>query len=188
MMQDPVVQIGLVILMLLIFSIAYYIIRGRLIYSATSFLIGITTYFLILVLSKNEFGLAAGLGLFAIFGIIRYRTEQVPILEMTYIFLSITIAVISALADNIINTFSSIILINSSLIVISTLLFAVVNRHEEEKVEVLVDSIEWLKHPLDKQISFLSEKSFHPVVRFQIISIDWLKETAYINVTIKRND
>lgn len=185
-MQDPVVQIGLVIVMLLVFSMAYYVIRGRLIYSATSFLIGITTYFLILVLSKNEFGLAAGLGLFAIFGIIRYRTEQVPILEMTYIFLSITIAVISALTDDIVNTFSSIVIINSSLIIISTILFALVNKHEEEKVEILVDSIDWLKYSSEEKIGFLSEKAFHPVVRFQIISIDWLKETAYINVTIKR--
>jgi hypothetical protein len=186
MIQDPLIQIGIIVSMLLFFSVAYYIIRGRLLYAATSFLIGITTYFLILVLSKNEFGLAAGLGLFAIFGIIRYRTEQVPILEMTYIFLSITIAVISALADGIVNTFFSVILINFCLIIISILLFAFLNRHEEEKLELLVDSLDWMSLSMDEQIKFLSTKSFRDVSSFQVISIDWLKETAFINVTYKR--
>ncbi|MFN5642630.1 MAG: DUF4956 domain-containing protein [Sphingobacteriales bacterium] len=186
MMQDPIVQIGLVILILLTYSVAYFLIRGRLIYSAVSFLIGITTYFLILVLSKNEFGIAAGLGLFAIFGIIRYRTEQVPILEMTYIFLSITIAVISALADGIVNTFMSVILIDACLITLSVILFAIVNRREEEDIKVVVDSIEWLNMSPELQLSFLSEKSFKNVLRFQVVYIDWLKESAVVNVTVKK--
>lgn len=186
MINDPLVQIGIIVLMLLFFSVAYYMIRGRLLYAATSFLIGVTTYFLILVLSKNEFGLGAGLGLFAIFGIIRYRTEQVPILEMTYIFLSITIAVISALADGIVNTFFSVILINFCLIVISILLFAFLNKHEEEKVELNIDSLDWLNLSLEEQKNFLSMKSFHTVNTFQVISIDWLKETVFVNVTYKR--
>ena len=47
---------------------------------------------------KIELGFA--LGLFAIFGIIRYRTRQIPIREMTYLFLVIGISVINALANS----------------------------------------------------------------------------------------
>lgn len=184
--QDPILQMASVIFLLLIFAVAHFLIRKKLIYSAVSFLIGMTTYFLILVLSKNEFGLAAGLGLFAIFGIIRYRTEQVPILEMTHIFLCITIAVISALADGIVNTFFSIILINLCLMIITILVFIFANKREEEKIEIVVDSVDWLKLPLDEQLNFLKEKSFKHPIGFELIKIDWLKETSIVNV-IYRN-
>jgi hypothetical protein len=51
-------------------------------------------------LGSIDLQLGFALGLFAIFGIIRYRTDPVPIREMTYLFLVITISVINALARN----------------------------------------------------------------------------------------
>jgi hypothetical protein len=105
---------------------------------------------------------------------------------MTYIFLSITIAVISALADGIVNTFMSVILIDACLITLSVILFAIVNRREEEDIKVVVDSIEWLNMSPELQLSFLSEKSFKNVLRFQVVYIDWLKESAVVNVTVKK--
>jgi len=36
------------------------------------------------------------------------------------------------------------------------------------------------------QLSFLSEKSFKNVLRFQVVYIDWLKESAVVNVTVKK--
>jgi hypothetical protein len=50
------------------------------------------------LLVEVEIDLAFALGLFAIFGIIRYRTDAVPIREMTYLFIVIALAVLNALA------------------------------------------------------------------------------------------
>jgi len=59
-----------------------------------------TIYLLCFILGNVELQLGLALGLFAIFGIIRYRTHQVSIKEMTYLFMVIGISVINALANN----------------------------------------------------------------------------------------
>ncbi len=53
---------------------------------------------LLYVMGNVEVGVGLTLGLFAIFGVIRYRTETVPIREMTYLFVIISIAAVNGLA------------------------------------------------------------------------------------------
>ena len=65
-------------------------------YFALSMAIFLMCYILVNV--NIQIGFA--LGLFAIFGIIRYRTDTVPIKEMTYLFVIIAISVLNALANN----------------------------------------------------------------------------------------
>jgi phosphoglycerate dehydrogenase-like enzyme len=58
------------------------------------------TFFLCFGLKKLDIDTGMGLGLFAIFGIIRYRTDAIEIKEMTYLFLVIGISVVNALGMN----------------------------------------------------------------------------------------
>lgn len=67
-------------------------------YVFTFIMISTTVFFLCFLLGSIDLQLGFALGLFAIFGIIRYRTDTIPIREMTYLFLVITISVINALA------------------------------------------------------------------------------------------
>lgn len=69
-------------------------------YIFTYYVIGFVTFFLCFSLKKLDIDTGMGLGLFAIFGIIRYRTNQIAIKEMTYLFAVIGISVINALAAN----------------------------------------------------------------------------------------
>ena len=64
-------------------------------YYFTFILLSVSIFMLIYVLLKNsaDMGIGAALGLFAIFGIIRYRTESVPIREMTYLFFLVALSV-----------------------------------------------------------------------------------------------
>src|SRR5574344_3107413 len=76
----------------------YYTKSRRRDYYAT-FLLFNTTMFLLIVLMENvnmQIGLT--LGLFAIFGMMRYRTETVPIREMTYLFVITGVSIINGLA------------------------------------------------------------------------------------------
>lgn len=87
--------------MLVIFGIIqffYYSKSKRRDYYFTFTLISISVFFLIFLLGSVKLKIGFALGLFAIFGIIRYRTESVPIREMTYLFVIIAISVINALA------------------------------------------------------------------------------------------
>ncbi len=77
----------------------YYSAAKRKDYLFTYFMIGIIVFFLCFTLKKYELDIGMALGLFAIFGIIRYRTDPIPIKEMTYLFVIIGVSVINSLAN-----------------------------------------------------------------------------------------
>ena len=79
----------------------YYRKSKRRDYYFTFMLISISIFFLIYLLGGVKIKVGFALGLFAIFGIIRYRTESMPVREMTYLFCIIAISVINALAVSI---------------------------------------------------------------------------------------
>lgn len=66
-------------------------------YYFTFILLSVSIYMLIALLlgGEHDMGIGAALGLFAIFGIIRYRTESVPIREMTYLFFLVALSVLN---------------------------------------------------------------------------------------------
>ena len=67
-------------------------------YYFTFALISISIFLMIFLLGSVKIKVGFALGLFAIFGIIRYRTESMPVREMTYLFVIIAMSVINALA------------------------------------------------------------------------------------------
>lgn len=77
----------------------YYSVAKRKEYLFTYYMIGIIVFFLCFTLKKYELDIGMALGLFAIFGIIRYRTDPIPIKEMTYLFVIIGVSVINSLAN-----------------------------------------------------------------------------------------
>lgn len=79
----------------------YYPKSRRRDYYFTFMLISISVFFLIYLLGGVKLKIGFALGLFAIFGIIRYRTESMPVREMTYLFCIISMSVINALATTI---------------------------------------------------------------------------------------
>ena len=76
----------------------YYPKSKRSDYVFTFMLISISIFLMIFLLGNVKLKVGFALGLFAIFGIIRYRTESMPVREMTYLFVIIAISVINALA------------------------------------------------------------------------------------------
>ncbi len=68
-------------------------------YLFTFFMLNSLVFFICFTLKKFDLGLGMALGLFAIFGILRYRTSTIPIKEMTYLFMVIGVGVINSLAD-----------------------------------------------------------------------------------------
>ena len=84
---------------LLIVRYIYYPITKNKDYLFTYLLISLTVFLLCFLLDNVKLQLGFALGLFAIFGIIRYRTDPIAIKEMTYLFLVIGISVVNALAN-----------------------------------------------------------------------------------------
>ena len=69
-------------------------------YVFTFFMIGIIVFFLCFTLKKYKIDSGVAIGLFALFGILRYRTDPIPIKEMTYLFVIIGISVVNSLANS----------------------------------------------------------------------------------------
>ncbi len=83
----------------LIIRFTYYRVSRRKDYLFTYYLLGSIVFFICFSLKKLDIDTGMGLGLFAIFSIIRYRTSQIDIREMTYLFLVIGLSVVNALAS-----------------------------------------------------------------------------------------
>ena len=66
----------------------------------TYFMFNTLIFFFAYILGNLDINMAFGFGLFAVFAILRYRTDPIPIKEMTYLFIVITIGVINALSSN----------------------------------------------------------------------------------------
>lgn len=77
----------------------YYSTTRRKDYLFTYILISTVVFLLCFLLESVKLQIGFALGLFAIFGIIRYRTDALPIKEMTYLFLVIGVSVINALTS-----------------------------------------------------------------------------------------
>ncbi|MDE6229305.1 MAG: DUF4956 domain-containing protein, partial [Muribaculaceae bacterium] len=87
------------IVVTIIIHLLYYPKSRRKDYYFTFSLIAVSIFFLIFLLGGVKLKVGFALGLFAIFGIIRYRTESMPVREMTYRFGIFAISVINALAS-----------------------------------------------------------------------------------------
>jgi hypothetical protein len=83
---------------LVVVRLIYHMAAKRRDFVFTFMLVSTAVFLLCRLLAGVEIDLAFALGLFAIFGIIRYRTNAIPIREMTYLFIVIALAVINALA------------------------------------------------------------------------------------------
>jgi len=82
-----------------IIKLSYYHFSKKTEFLFTFYLVGIVVFFLCFTLKKYELDLGLALGLFAIFGIIRYRTDPLKVREMTYLFVVIGVSIINALSN-----------------------------------------------------------------------------------------
>jgi hypothetical protein len=184
-MQSLIIKSIIELSMLLTLGMLYYFIRKHVLYLLGATLIGLSTFALVFVLGKNEFGMATGIGLFALFGIIRYRTEQLPIVEMTYLFVSITISVVNAITDDLMITQETAFFINGLLIAISALLMFINQKQQLNSISVSLDSTDWLSLSENERIHFLKNKVNMDVISYQLIEIDYLRETSNVQLNYR---
>jgi hypothetical protein len=166
----------------------YYPKTKRKDYLFTYYLIGTITFFLCFGLKKLDIDTGMGLGLFAIFGIIRYRTDAIEIKEMTYLFLIIGISVVNSLASNQISL-AEMAIINLTVIFLT---YGLENlwlvKHETrktvnyERIDLIVpEKYEEMKADLEKRTRLTLN-------RFEVGKIDFLSDTAQIRIFYYSDD
>ena len=156
----------------------YYKKNKRKDYLFTYLLINSMIFLLTFLLSDVELKLGFAFGLFALFGILRYRTNPVQIKEMTYLFVIIGIAVINSISVDFIPYWVVII---SNLLVIAILWvleFALLLSHESSK-RIVYEKIDLIKEgKREELLQDLRERTGINIHRVDIISINFLRDTA----------
>jgi hypothetical protein len=134
------------------------------------------------LLSSVKLGLGFALGLFAIFGIIRYRTDPIPIKEMTYLFIVIGIAAINGLANKKIS-FAELMFTNIVVVGITYGLEKIWLLKSESRKTIEYEKIELIKPENHARLmEDLKERTGLNIHRFEIGRLDFLRDTARIRV------
>lgn len=154
-------------------------------YLFTFFMFNLMTFFICVLLRKVPMEMGFAMGLFAVFGILRYRTEALPIKEMTYLFIVIGLAMINALANKSISMaelfFTNIVIVGTTL-GIETIWF---NDHERSKI-IVYEKIGLIKPENEVELlNDLRERTGLDVFKFSIGKIDFLKDVAEIKIYYK---
>jgi len=165
----------------------YFRTTGKRSYVFTYIMISTTIFFLCFLLGSIDLQLGFALGLFAIFGIIRYRTDTIPIREMTYLFLVITLSVINALASREVNI-SAILFTNLTLMATTWVMESVWMKRHLARRSIIFDRMD-LIHPSKKQelMDNIFERTGIEVVRFKVGQIDLSKRNVRLTIFYKED-
>lgn len=159
----------------------YYKKSKRMDYYVTFMLFSSTMFLLLCMLDNVKLQIGFALGLFAIFGMIRYRTETVPIREMTYLFVLIGLSVINGLAMSV--SWSDLLLVNILLLGVAAFFENWRGlSHRSQKI-VLYEKIENIVPERQAELKADLEKRLgRPIESFEVGHVDFLRDVAYIKV------
>ena len=152
-------------------------------YYFTFMLLSVSIFMLIYVLLKDasDMGIGAALGLFAIFGIIRYRTESVPIREMTYLFFLVALSVLNAKTGDL--NFMGRMFINFAFIGIVWACENFLEVHKEGCKFVKYDNIELISpERYEELVADLEKRLGVKITRVEVGAVDFLKDMAMLRV------
>ncbi|MCF0184057.1 MAG: DUF4956 domain-containing protein [Bacteroidaceae bacterium] len=159
----------------------YYPKAHRRDYLFTFLLFAVCIFLMIFLMEGSKLKIGAALGLFAIFGIIRYRTEAVPIREMTYLFFVVTISVVNAMAVKL--SLSELLLGNLIFLFSSWALEHWLLSNPMESKYVKYDNIALITPDRRAElIEDLKARLGLDIVRVEVGSVDFLKDMALIRV------
>ena len=150
-------------------------------YYFTFMLIAVSVFFLINLMGGTHVKIEFALGLFAIFGIIRYRTESMPVREMTYLFTILAMSVINGLSTSL--GWGALLGVNM-IFILTTGLFENIKVRGSMAVKMIqYDRIELIKPDRREELlADLKERTGLDVVKLEIGGIDFLRDMSVIKI------
>ena len=141
-------------------------------------------FFMIFVLDnmKGKTSMGIGIGLFGIFSIMRYRTDAMPVREMTYLFVIIALALVNSIADGV----SIVELLLTNLIIV--VFVAILERNlkleaskliQYDRIELITpDRREELKADLEKRLGV-------QIIKIEVGAVDFIRDMAMVKIIYK---
>ncbi len=165
----------------------------------TFMIISVAIFFLVYLMMGMDRGKATmgvGLGLFGIFSIMRYRTDAMPVREMTYLFVVVCLSVVHAMADslgvdatgNLIGTPLVELLVIDVIVVLAIITFERSLKVQASKL-VQYDRIDLIKpERREELIADLEARLGLKVVSVRVGAVDFLRDMAVLRVYYEGND
>ena len=190
--QDFITKIGVRLLIniasiFILVRFIYYKINKRSEYFFTYFIFNLVIFLMCFFLNKVKLSMGAAFGLFAVFGMLRYKTEEISIKDMTYLFLVIAIGLLTAVIKiedvAYYYEFLFIAAINSFILLMTYLLESNALMKRETAKNVIYENIELIKP--EKRVELMLDLEFRTGLKINRISIgkiDFLKDIATIKI------
>ena len=152
-------------------------------YVFTYLLFNTITFFLCLLLRRVSVGLGMSLALFGVFGILRYRTDQIRTRELTYLFIVIGIGLLNAIAVGAVSL-AELVLTNVVIAGMTGALEHGFSRPRERTVPMLYDQLALLQPGSEELLLIdLRHRTGLDALRVEIMRVDFLRDAAEIVVT-----
>ena len=168
-----------------IFFVYYRLYRNRE-FVFTYYVFNIITFSLCVLLRKVPMELGFALGLFAVFGILRYRTEEIRMRDLTYLFIVIGLGILNAVANKKVSLIE-LVTVNVVIVGITAGLELHSSNQRNGSTPMLYDNLSLLR-PGERAalLADLSARTGFEVVRVQVHRIDLLRDAAEITVFYQR--
>lgn len=173
---------------LLIVRFIYYPVTQDKRYVLTFVTFSTITYFVLGLLTSVDLSIGVGFGLFAIFSILRYRTDEMPAREMTYLFVFIALAIMNSVlmggSNDIPPAFDKFLFANGLVVVVLYVLERGWGFRFEESQRIIYDRIELVSPERRAELlEDLRARTGLPVTSVEIRRIDLLRDIAELSVS-----
>lgn len=173
--------LDMIVATIIIKGIYYRIYKNR-DYVFSYYLFHMITFFLCVLLRKVPAELGFALALFGVFGILKLRTEQIRVRELTYLFAVIGVALINSIVNKSIG-FAEVLATNAIIVIVIALLEFVGANHSSRSKEMLYDRIDLLHPSKSKElIDDLIKRTGMNITSVEVIKYDLLRDSAQIIV------
>lgn len=160
--------------------LVYFPIYKKKDYFFTFFIFNILIFIITYLLNKADLSMGAAFGLFAVFSMLRYRTEGISIKDMSYLFIVIAMGMISAVLKG---TYFEMAILMSIIIVITYALEGNLFMKNEMVQDIQYENIDNIKpEKRDLLIADLQERTGLKIHKISITEIDFLKDTALVKI------
>jgi len=146
----------------------------------TFFMFNVVIYIISYLLSKVEMSFGAAFGLFAVFSLLRYRTENISEKDMTYLLLFIALGLINSTVKG---TYFESVLLNGMLILVAWVLDGNVVFRNEKTQTILYEKIENIRNDKSEVLlQDLKQRTGLPIHKVSIVEIDFIRDSALLKI------
>jgi len=141
-------------------------------------------YFIMGLFTSIEISIGAGFGLFALFSILRYRTETVPIREMTYLFVMAALPILNSIFWES-SQYDKLLIVDLLVILVIWILDREWGFNREQlQMNVVYEKIDLIKkEKRDEMIADLCQRTGLVVTEVEVQNINFLRDVAELKVT-----